>query len=216
MAAGDRLSLRLRREGLAPDLERACALGRDAGLAPEHQHRAEDLFPRPEIGLVVLDIGGGAGTIILAGGVDARGIVEGFGVGGHCQRVEGLDLLGSRPARDRVVEPAGRVGLDQLLRHRLGLGQEGPVIDLHGARRVHALPHRDGRQDVEQDEPLDPAGMVEREAIGDAGAAVMADHGEAVEAERAHRGDDVLAHGALAVERLAAIAMRRGRPAIAA
>ena len=97
-----------------------------------------------------------------------------------------------------------------------GWAQEGPVVDLHGARRVHTLPHRHGRQDVEQDEPLDPAGMVERQAIGDAGAAVMADHREAIEAERAHRGDDVLAHAALAVERLAAVAMWRCRPAIAA
>src|SRR5690606_13207595 len=51
MAAVDRLPLGLRREGLAPDVERACALGRDAGFAPQHECRAEDALVRSEIGL---------------------------------------------------------------------------------------------------------------------------------------------------------------------
>src|SRR5262245_30855858 len=61
----------------APGRERALGLGRDAaGGAPDRQQRAGDLLAGGARRLVVGEVGGAAGAIVLAGGVDAHGIVE--------------------------------------------------------------------------------------------------------------------------------------------
>ena len=51
---------------------------------------------------------------------------------------------------------------------------------LHGQIAGQPVPHIVGRHDVEQDQLLDPAGMVEREPVGDAPAPVMAAQKEAL------------------------------------
>ncbi len=80
----------------------------------------------------------------------------------------------------------------------------------------HALPHRQRRHDVEQGQPLDPAGMVERQPIADARPAIMPHHGKAQMPQRLHHRHDIAGHRALAVGLAPAIAMGRRRPAIAA
>ena len=84
----------------------------------------------------------------------------------------------------------------------MGLGEEGPVIGLQGGRPAHALPVVERRDDVEQDHAVDHLGRVEGEPVGDAGAAVVAHDGEAIEAERLHDGDAVARHGALGIGRV--------------
>ena len=78
---------------------------------------------------------------------------------------------------------------------------------------VHVLEHRLGGHHVERGEGADLRGMVERHAVAHAGAAVVADHVKAVEAQRCHHVDLVLRRGALAMVvevvrgRLAAVAV---------
>ena len=70
--------------------------------------------------------------------------------------------------------------------------------------RIDAVPHRPGRHDVERGELLQPAGMIEREPIGDAAAAVVAGESEAHVAELLHHLDHGVRHAALVVGRMAA------------
>ena len=45
------------------------------------------------------------------------------------------------------------------------LGEEEPVIVAHGEGHVGPLEMRQGRDDVQDAEPLDPLGMVQRQAV---------------------------------------------------
>jgi hypothetical protein len=91
------------------------------------------------------------------------------------------------------------VGADQGLRQRLLLDQEEPVIVGGGKRLIDVPEHGAGRHDVEHAQLLDPLGVVERHAVRDAAAAVVAGDHEAVEAELGHRRDLVGGGRALAV-----------------
>ena len=81
------------------------------------------------------------------------------------------------------------------------------------AREAHVgrLVHVERRHDVDHGEALDALRMVEREPVRDAAAAVVADDGEALVAERAHQRDQVGGHRALAVLRVIELGRRRGR-----
>ena len=96
-----------------------------------------------------------------------------------------------------------------------GLRQKGPVIDLQRIEPVHALPVIIGRQDIEHRKPRQPAGMIERQPIGDAAAAIVAGERKMHMAELLHRLDHGLRHRALGVGRVIAVALRHVRPAIA-
>ncbi len=58
-----------------------------------------------------------------------------------------------------------------------------------GEAGIHAVPHRPGRHDVEHGELFEPPGVVEREPIGDAAAAVVPGEAKAHVAERLHHLD---------------------------
>ncbi len=100
---------------------------------------------------------------------------------------------------------------DQRFRKRRRLRQEGPVIGLHGARGVHAGPHLKGRDDIEHRKARDALGMIEREAIADAAAAVVADQGETLVAELLHQLHHRRGHGALGIGRMVGRGLRACR-----
>src|SRR5712671_6906531 len=58
----------------APRVERAARLAWNAARAPERQHRAGNLSSRRAVGLVMSEIGGAAGPVVLAGRMDAQRI----------------------------------------------------------------------------------------------------------------------------------------------
>ena len=100
---------------------------------------------------------------------------------------------------DVEIEERLRVGSDEPLGQRRGLGEERPVPISDREGSVGAGPDFSGRNDVEDREPLDPVGMVDRHAVGHASPAVVARHGEAFEAQCSHRLDLVTGHRSLAV-----------------
>ena len=86
---------------------------------------------------------------------------------------------------------------------------------LHRHVGVHAVPHVVGRHDVERRHALDAAGMIERQPIGDAAAAVVTGEAEAHMAERLHDLDHGLGHRALVVGRVLRVRFGHRRPAVA-
>ena len=90
------------------------------------------------------------------------------------------------------------------------------MIDLHRALGVHALPHVDGGDDVEDTEFGEPPRMVEREAIRDSRAAIVSDEAETGVAELVDDAQHVLRHLALGIGIVALVRARRGGPAVAA
>jgi hypothetical protein len=147
--------------------------------------------------------------------VNAGGLVAALAVKGEGARVEHVERAVSRPTPHQPVEIGEGIASDLLLGLRLGPGEEVPVPG-----RLHAgadpAPHLEGRQDVEERQPLHPARLVEREPVGDARAAIVAGDREPHMAERLHHGHDVAAHGALRIGLVRRVAGRRGGPAIAA
>ena len=97
---------------------------------------------------------------------------------------------------------------------RVGLRQKRPVIDLQRIEPVDARPVIIGRQDIEHRQPRQPAGMIERQAVGDAAAAIMAGERKMHVAELLHRLDDGLRHRALGIGRVILVALRHIRPAV--
>ena len=99
---------------------------------------------------------GRAGAVVLAHRGHELGVVELRAVGGddgvRVAVVAGLhaDPLGGDPE-------AVRVGDDQPLGQRRGLGEERPVPVAEGERRVRARPDLAGRDDVEHRQPRDDA-----------------------------------------------------------
>ncbi len=107
-------------------------LARDSGGAPEREHRRRYLVARGVIDLVIGEIGGLAGAVILAGGVDAQRIGEESAIMRERARIEGREVLRLGPARHLVVEIFDRGLFDQHFRHRIFLREKCPVPDLHG------------------------------------------------------------------------------------
>ena len=90
-------------------------------------------------------------------------------------------LLAVRPV------PGLRVGGDHALGRLVRLAEEEPVPPRGGEARVAAVERLGDRHGVQHGERVDGVGMVQRGAEGDVGAAVVADDGEALVAERAHQ-----------------------------
>jgi len=107
------------------------------------------------------------------------------------------------------------ISADQPFRQRKRLRQKRPVIDFQRIEAVHSRPVVIGRQNIQHGETRQPARMVEREAVGDAAAAIMSGEREMHVAELLHRLDQGFRHRALGVGRVSLIALWHVRPAIA-
>ena len=117
---------------------------------------------------------------------------------------------------DVVAQEVGGIGRDQPLRQRRRLDQEEPPEVPRGEVLVRPRVHGRRRRDVDHGEAGHGGGVVERHAVGDASAAVVAGDGEAVVPERAHQRHLVLRHAALGVGDMALPAVRLAAVAVAA
>ena len=171
--------------------------------------------PDGAIGRVVREVDRRGRAIVLAGRVDRRRVAEAAQVLVDRARIEERRAAGA-PAADLGAQVGVRIGADHPLGHRLGLDQEEPVVVRGRERAVGLLVHGERRRDVEHRDAFDRLGMVEREPVRDAPAAVVADEREARVAERAHDRDHVGRHRALRVGRVQGIGRGLRRVAVAA
>ena len=134
---------------------------------------------------------------------------------GERARIEGGEILDLGSGRRARVEKIERVLADHPLRERRRQREEHPVPGAIGEPRIHAVPHRPGRHDVEHGELFEPARVVEREPISDAAAAVVSGKAKAHITERLHQLDHRRCHGALGVGRVRGVGGRCIGPAVA-
>ena len=90
------------------------------------------------------------------------------------------------PRGEDVVEHRFRVGAQQPLGHRRGLGQQAPRPVPERWPAAHALELVDRRDDVQHREPVDALRVVERHPVADPRATVVTDDREALVSEARH------------------------------
>jgi hypothetical protein len=214
MTAGQRVAVGLDRV-LAPDREHVVVMAADeAVLAPQREQRGGHLLPPRGGRVVVGQVDGGGGAIVLAGAVDRGRVAEAPQVLVHGLRVERLatSAQGAQPAAD----PAIGVVAEHLLGERLRLGEEEPVPVAEAELSAGVLEGVPGRDYVQYRELGDRVRVVERHPVTDPGSAVVAHHGELAEAQIAHHQDLVPRHRTLAVGLVARAAGGLATVAVAA
>ncbi len=112
--------------------------------------------------------------------------------------------------------PGVGVGVDDPLGGLVGLAQEEPVPPGQGESGVGPGQRLADRNAIEDDEALHGIGVVQRETVRHAGAAVVPDHREPVVAELAHEFHAVLRHDPLGVREVVGGRGRFGGLAVAA
>src|SRR6266545_7414441 len=153
-----------------PDLQRGDVL-QEAFGAPEGEKRHGEAAA--EVGFVV----GGVevdGAVVVEAGAEGAGDGERADVFGDHVWGEGVAVDG--PVLVEVGQIAGDVRAGEAF-GEVGLEVEEPVEAAAGQGGVHAEPHLAGGDDVEEDQAGDLVGAVQGPAVGDAGAAVVADDG---------------------------------------
>ncbi|HZH45474.1 MAG TPA: hypothetical protein VEY31_02455, partial [Roseococcus sp.] len=175
----------------APDVQRRVPLPDAALGAPQHLDGASDALPGGAAGAVVFEVDGDGGAVVLADGGHRAGLAQRGQVVGP--RLGGEEVAVLRLARGVDVEPALHVRLDQPLRAGMRLGQPEPVVVAEREGHVGLLQVMQRGDDVHHAEPLHRLGMVEGQAVGEAGAAVMARRLEDVVAEGSHQPERVAA-----------------------
>ncbi len=201
-----------------PQHQRLVQAADDAMLAPQHQRRTGDLLAAGARCPVVVEIDGRRGAVVLAGRMDRVGAAEAALVFGECLGLDVGESLGA-PAAERPAQVERRIAADHPLRQRLRLDQEEPVVVPAGEAHVGHVVHVERRHDVDEGDPLDPIGVVEREAMRDTAAAVVAGDEKAPMAEACHQRRHVGGHRPLAVKRMGLVLQRGarlGRIAVAA
>ena len=178
---------------------------------PQRQQRAGDAPAGGAVVVVVGEVGGEAGAVVGAGGGDHARPPEGASVLGHGLGLDGA--LRPQPAADGVLEVEVGVGADQALRQGRRLGQEVPVVVGQRLRPVGPLGHLERGHPVEHGEAAHPLGLIQRQAVGDPAAAVVAGEPEAFEAEVGHDLDHVAGHRPFGVALVPRV--RRGPGAVA-
>ena len=183
----------------------------EAVLSPQGQQRDGHLLAPGGGRVVVRQVGAGGGAVVLAGGVDHRGVAKAPDVLVHRPGVEGLAAAsqGAHPAPD----PAVRVEAEHVLGERLGLGEEEPVPVAKAEGPVGVVKGVAGGDDVQHRYLGDRLRVVEDHPVADPGAPVVAYDGELIEAQFAHDEDLVTGHRALGVRFVAVAA--RGLAAVA-
>ena len=165
--------------------------------APQNEHGAGDLAALGAADPVVLEIDGRGGTIIFAHRGDRARVVGGAQIVGEGFVAKEAGKFGL--ARRMRIEP-GRWGrIDEFFGKRVRLGKPEPMIVAEREGHVGPLEMLDRRDDVEHAETLDPVRVVEGQAMGNASAAIMRDHLEAVVAEIGHQFGEVAGHAGLGI-----------------
>ena len=104
------------------------------------------------VGLVDLVIRIGAGAIVLAHRMNARGIAERREIVRKRARIDGVERLRFGLARHLFLEEKLAMAGDQRLRQRIWLRQKRPMVDLQRGEPVQLLPVIIGRRDIEHRE----------------------------------------------------------------
>ena len=104
-----------------------------------------------------------------------------------------------RLARRVRAEPHVRGRIDQLLREGMRLREPEPVVVAEREGHVRPLEVLDGRHDVHDGQALHPVRAVNRQAVRDAGAAVVRHHLEAAVAHERHQFRHVPRHAAFGI-----------------
>ena len=118
-------------------------LGDHAPVAPHDQRRALDLA-RAAIGLVLLEVDAHRGAIVLAHGVNRRGVAR------VLQKIFiGLEIRGTLAVAE---QEADGIGADHSLGQRMCLGEKEPVPITHAEAPVGAPQRVAGGHDVEHRE----------------------------------------------------------------
>ncbi|VFT07198.1 Uncharacterised protein [Pseudomonas aeruginosa] len=209
VAGADGGALDLPGPGL-PDFQRMLPGGVGA-LLPEHLDRALQAPAGVAIGLVGIGIDAHRGPVVLAHRVAHGRVAERPAVA--FQRLRVVDVAALGHASQGVVEEVLRIGADQALRQVVRLGEEEPVVGVEGEGLVHRGPVVEDRHHGQRDEGRDRLRMVQRQAIADPRAAIVADHREAFEAELAHRFQLVAGQRGLGI--VGALLVQRPRFAVA-
>jgi hypothetical protein len=169
----------------------------EAVLAPEREHRGGDALAARGGRVVVGQVEGRRGPVVLAGGVDRGRLAEAADVLVDRQRVE--RLAAPPTAADPAAHPAVGIGADLVLGERLGLGEEVPVPVGEPEVQVGRAQRVPGGDDVKDGDLRHRLGAVKRHPVGHPGAPVMADDRELLEAEVAHHQRLVARHRPLGV-----------------
>ena len=197
-----------------PDAERLVSAADETLGAPQHEDRAFELAPGGE-GLVVVDHVDARGrTVVGAGARDGPRVAEAADVVRHHGGVEARALAEER-ADDRA-DPERGVRADQALGDAVSDREKEPVIVGRGHGPRHVAEDMPGRHDVEDGKPGHGIRIVQRQAVRDAGAAVVADQLELREAELAHQPHLIAGHGPLGVHLPRGVRFRLSRVAVAA
>jgi hypothetical protein len=186
----------------------------EAVLAPEREHRGGDALAARGGRVVVGQVEGRRGPVVLAGGVDRGRLAEAADVLVDRQRVE--RLAAPPPAADPAAHPAVGVGADLVLGQRLRLGEEEPVPVGEAEVQVGRPQGVPGRDDVEDGELRHRLREVQGHPVGHPGAPVVADDRELLEAEIAHHQRLVPRHRALGVALVGGAAGRLATVAVTA
>src|ERR1700730_16871356 len=141
--------------------------------SPYRKQRAGDLLAGRAIGLIMREISRAAGAIILADGVEPNGIVEEGVIVRKRARIEGGEVLAFGSGCRTPIEEEDRVLADHGFGKRMRQREESPMPRAHGHARVHMMPHRPGRHDIEHCNLREASRVIECEAIADPAAAVM-------------------------------------------
>ena len=199
---------RPRAEPSAPHREWAFASHGNAARAPQREHRTLDPASRPHVGLIDGHVGRLSRAVVLARGVQPRRLREGRPVVLQRTRIE--DRVGGRavPGEHLPFHVLERRLADQHLRERVRLGEKRPVEHFHRPRGVHGVPHLPGRDDVEHGQARRTIGIVERQPVAHASAAVVAHDREPAVFELFHQLDHRSGHRALRIRRVIGCGLR--------
>ena len=127
--------------------------------------------------------------------MDHPRIAPGAAIGIEHLRPKTVEVGGTPAAEAGLVEEI-RIVADHPLGERFGLGEEIPMPISAGDVPVRVHEHRVGRHDIHHGERAHDIGMIEREAMRGAAAAIMADDMEPGEAERLHQAELIRRHRA--------------------
>ena len=122
------------------------------------------------------------GAVIFTSRMNRRWVTEaaqifGEGFGSNRLRLE---------SAKHCIEVELGVVADQRFGERRRLNQKEPVVVRRGQRFIDLLVHRVSREDIENRELRHTVGMITRQTVGNACAAVMAHDGKVCEAQSFH------------------------------
>ena len=132
----------------------------------------------------------------------------------HHLRLDALSF--TQKLTGKGADPVAGVSGDHVFGDAVPGGQEEPLVIRRGRGPRHVAKDMPGRQDVQDSEPGDGAGMVQDQPMGGAGAAIVTGQLELPEAELAHEPRLVAGHGPLGIDQSRGVWGRLGGVAIAA